>query len=361
MAIDVALRHSTAYRYDQPVQLGPQVIRLRPAPHCRTRVLSYSLTVVPKLHFLNWQQDLQGNYLARFVFPERTREFVIDVDLVAEMAVFNPFDFFLEPEAETFPFTYAPWLTKELAPYLTALPAGPLLAEWLASVRRARRRAPSPSSPSTIACSRRSAMSSAWNLASRPARRRSPRGAAPAATPAGCWSRSFATWVSPPVSSSGYLIQLKPDVKPLEGPAGAEQDFTDLHAWTECLSTGRGDGSASIPPPGSWRARGTRRSPARPTRKARRRSAVASMRPASSFSFEMSIQRSARRRASPSRTRTSSGIASSSSAIGWTRSCARATYGPSAASRRLSRSTTWTGRNGTAPPTAQRSAGWRRS
>ena len=136
MAIDVALRHRTAYRYDRLVQLGPQLIRLRPAPHCRTRVLSYSLTVTPKLHFLNWQQDPQGNYQARLVFPERTREFAIDVDLVAEMAVFNPFDFFLEPDAETFPFAYAPWLDKELAAYLVPLPAGPLLAEWLASVPR---------------------------------------------------------------------------------------------------------------------------------------------------------------------------------------------------------------------------------
>ena len=126
MPIDVALRHRTAYRYQEPAQLGPQVIRLRPTPHCRTRVLSYSLNITPKLHFLNWQQDPQSNYLARLVLPEKTREFVIDVDLVAEMAVFNPFDFFLEPEAETFPFTYAPWLTKELAPYLTPAPAGPL-------------------------------------------------------------------------------------------------------------------------------------------------------------------------------------------------------------------------------------------
>src|SRR5512132_3611904 len=138
MAIDIALRHRTAYRYHQLAQLGPQVIRLRPTPHCRTQVLSYSLSVTPKLHFLNWQQDPPGNYLARLVFPEPTREFVVDVDLVAEMAVLNPFDFFLEPEAEHYPFTYAPWVAKELTPYLAPLPAGPLLADWLASVSRDR-------------------------------------------------------------------------------------------------------------------------------------------------------------------------------------------------------------------------------
>src|SRR6185295_4318648 len=122
MSIHVALRHVTRYRYDRPVNLGPQVVRLRPAPHCRTRVLGYSLKVTPADHFQNWQQDPQSNYLARLVFHEPTRELGIEVELVAEMAVINPFDFFLEPDAEKFPFEYEPDLKRDLQPYLEREP-----------------------------------------------------------------------------------------------------------------------------------------------------------------------------------------------------------------------------------------------
>src|SRR5512145_362222 len=104
MPLHVALTHRTAYHYDRAIGMAPQVIRLRPAPHCRTPILAYSLKVAPPKHFVNWQQDPHGNYLARIVFPDKTRELLIDVDLIAELSVFNPFDFFLEPSAETFPF-----------------------------------------------------------------------------------------------------------------------------------------------------------------------------------------------------------------------------------------------------------------
>src|SRR5260221_10207326 len=126
MAIHVALNHQTCYRYDRLVALAPHIVRLRPAPHCRTPILSYSLNVSPKKQFINWQQDPQSNYLARLVFPEKTRELFIEVDLVAEMSVINPFDFFLEKSAEKFPLTYEPWLRKDLVPFLEALPAEPL-------------------------------------------------------------------------------------------------------------------------------------------------------------------------------------------------------------------------------------------
>ncbi|MEZ4306913.1 MAG: transglutaminase N-terminal domain-containing protein [Polyangiaceae bacterium] len=136
MSIHVALNHVTRYSYDRPISLGPQVVRLRPAPHCRTRVLSYSMRVTPAKHFLNWQQDPQANHLARLVFPERTRELVIEVDLIAEMSVINPFDFFLEPSAEKIPLEYEPVLRRELTPYLEPLPASPRFEELLASVSR---------------------------------------------------------------------------------------------------------------------------------------------------------------------------------------------------------------------------------
>src|ERR1700742_818707 len=110
MSIHVALRHVTRYTYDRPVSLGPQVVRLRPAPYCRTPILSYSLKIEPAEHFINWQQDPQSNYLARLVFNEKATDFRVEVELVAEMSVYNPFDFFLESSAEQFPFEYDPTL-----------------------------------------------------------------------------------------------------------------------------------------------------------------------------------------------------------------------------------------------------------
>ena len=134
MSIHAALHHVTHYQYDRPINLGPQLIRLRPAPHCRSKVVSYSLRVEPAQHFINWQQDPFANYQARFVFHEKTTEFKVTVDLVVEMAVYNPFDFFLEPQAEQFPFGYDSATTEELAPYLATEAITPQLKAYLAQV-----------------------------------------------------------------------------------------------------------------------------------------------------------------------------------------------------------------------------------
>src|SRR5277367_3003896 len=136
MPIRAALNHKTRYKFPRPVWLSPHVLRLRPAPHCRTPVLSYSLAVHPKEHFINWQQDPYSNRLARLVFPKKTRELSIEVDLIAELTVLNPFDFFLEKYAEEFPFKYDAVLARELAPYLEIQPAGPKLIEYLTQIRR---------------------------------------------------------------------------------------------------------------------------------------------------------------------------------------------------------------------------------
>src|SRR5665213_2891810 len=134
MSIKVALNHRTQYRYNKAVSLGPHVIQLRPSPHCRTPILDYSLNVLPANHFLNWQLDPYNNHVARVIFPDKTNEFVIDVNLVAELCPFNPFNFFLEPSVTDYPFEYAPGLAKDLESYLSLDPAGPLLRTFLAGV-----------------------------------------------------------------------------------------------------------------------------------------------------------------------------------------------------------------------------------
>jgi uncharacterized protein (DUF2126 family)/transglutaminase-like putative cysteine protease len=240
MSIRVALNHQTRYRYDRPIFLGPQIIRLRPAAHSRTPVLSYSLRVGPQDHFLNWQQDPNGNYLARVVFADKVRYLEVEVDLVAELTVINPFDFFLEPEANEIPFTYDASLMEELTPYLIREEPGPLLRDFLASIDRTPRRtidflvdlnrrlqceiqyvirmeAGVQSCEQTLERRRGSCRDSALLLMQ-------------ILRHLGMAARF----------TSGYLIQLKPDVKPLDGPVGTEADFTDLHAWTEVYLPGAG-------------------------------------------------------------------------------------------------------------------------
>lgn len=244
MAIRVALHHRTRYQFDRLVKLSPHEVRLRPAAHARTPILSYSLSVQPDPHFINWQQDPYGNYIARYVFPEMVRELDFTVDLVADMTVINPFDFFVEKYAEFYPFNYSTQQAFELTAYLQAEPLGPLLTRWMQDMRQALvkpnagivdflvavnqrlqgdigylvRMAPGIQTPEeTLEKRTGSCRDSAWLLVQ-------------IMRHLGLAARFV----------SGYLIQLKADIAALDGPSGSDIDFTDLHAWTEVFIPGAG-------------------------------------------------------------------------------------------------------------------------
>ncbi|MFK7994776.1 MAG: DUF2126 domain-containing protein [Granulosicoccus sp.] len=240
MSIRIALDHTTVYKYDKPVTLFPHIIRLRPASHCRTPILSYSLNIEPETHFLNWQQDPFGNYLARLVFNEPCKELSVKVDLLADMTVINPFDFFVEESAEFFPFKYSKAVRDELAPYLSVSDASPILSAWLQKHRPARqnindalvlinqavqhdieyelRMEPGvQTSEQTLKLAKGSCRDSGWLLVE-------------ILRHYGLAARFV----------SGYLVQLVPDLKALDGPSGTTKDFTDLHAWAEVYLPGAG-------------------------------------------------------------------------------------------------------------------------
>jgi transglutaminase-like putative cysteine protease len=255
MSIHAALNHVTRYEYDRPVQLGPQVIRLRPAPHSRSNIVSYSLRVEPAQHFINWQQDPFANYQARLVFPERTTQFKVTVDLVVEMAVYNPFDFFLEPSAEDFPFKYEPLLQQELAPYLSLDPATPLFKGYLERVDRKRQR--------TI---------------------------------------DFLVGINRQLQHDvKYLIRMEPGVQTPEqtlvNASGSCRDsgWLLVQLLRHCgLAPG---GSGSTPPPGCWPVKGTSRWPARRSLQEPRRSKAWSMTPKCNSSITCRSRASTSRRA----------------------------------------------------------------
>jgi uncharacterized protein (DUF2126 family) len=240
LAIHVALNHVTHYRYDRLVTLSPQLVRLRPAPHTRTPVLSYSLRVAPEPHFVNWQQDPQSNYLARYTFPDPVRELRLEVDLVAEVAVYNPFDFFLEPHAERFPFAYEPWQVHELQPFLHTGPRSPKFDACLAAIARDERR----TIDFLVDLNQRLQRDIRYVIRMDPGVQ-----TVEETLTLASGSCRDTTWLLVQLLRhlglaarfvSGYLIQLTPDVKPIEGPAGPEHDFTDLHAWCEVYLPGAG-------------------------------------------------------------------------------------------------------------------------
>jgi transglutaminase-like putative cysteine protease len=243
MSIKVAVRHYTSYKYDRFIEVSPQVIRLRPAPHSRTPIKGYSLNIKPENHFINWQQDPFGNYLARVVFPDKINEFIVDVEVIADMVVINPFDFFVEEYADKFPFEYEENLKKQLVPYLEVTERGPLLLEYL---KRARKKITKDiiTIDFLVAINQMLNRSIAYRI-------RMETGVQSCEETLGLASGSCrdSAWLFVQLLrhlglaarfASGYLVQLKPDVKSLDGPSGAPEDFTDLHAWTEVYLPGAG-------------------------------------------------------------------------------------------------------------------------
>jgi uncharacterized protein (DUF2126 family) len=244
MAIRIALRHKTHYRYDRPVTLSAHLVRLRPAPHSRTPIEAYSINITPQGAFLNWQQDPFGNYLARLVFPEPSMEFGVDVELIANLTTINPFDFFLEQAAEHYPFEYDADLKRELYSYLQTCPTGSLFHELRERIKR-----------DFLATSRRTVdvLVDINQLLQRSLRydiRMEPGVFEPEEMlqrgHGSC--RDFAWLLANLLRSlglaarfvSGYSIQLRADQKPLEGPAGVTEDCSDLHAWAEVYLPGAG-------------------------------------------------------------------------------------------------------------------------
>ena len=240
MSIQAALRHVTRYRYDRPIALGPQTIRLRPAPHTRAKVVAYSLKIEPEDHFLNWQQDPQSNWLARVVFPEKVDHFTVAVELTVEMEVINPFDFFLEPEAEEFPFAYSADLKAELEPYLKTAPLGEKFDAFLAKVPREKRQTTNFIFDLNASISREVAYTIRMEPGIQTPEETLTKQSGSCRDSAWLLVQMLRHLGLAARFASGYLIQLKPDVTSLDGPSGTDVDFTDLHAWCEVYLPGAG-------------------------------------------------------------------------------------------------------------------------
>jgi uncharacterized protein (DUF2126 family)/transglutaminase-like putative cysteine protease len=251
MAIHVALRHVTHYTYDTAVGHGPHVIRLRPAPHCRTPILSYSQKITGGEHFLHWQQDPFSNWNARVVFPDPMLEMKIEIEVVAEMAVYNPFDFFLDESANQFPFEYGAVLAKDLEPFRVRPESSPKLDALVGELRQRWMPPRSKDSEKTVrtidlvvGLNQHVQQAVRYLIRLEPgvqtAEETLTLGSGSCRDSAWLLVQLFRSMGLAARFVSGYLIQLAPDQKSLDGPSGTEVDFTDLHAWCEVYLPGGG-------------------------------------------------------------------------------------------------------------------------
>ena len=240
MALKIVISHKTTYKYDRKVSLSPHIFRLRPAPHSRTPIESYSIKITPENQFFNWQQDPFGNYVARLVFPDKTDELSVDVEIIADLKTINPFDFFIEEYAEEFPFTYTDIIKKELQPYLEITDKGQLLKDFIKTLDYT----PRKTIYFLIDINQKIYEFLNYNIRMDPGVQTCEQ----TLEQQNGSCRDYA-WLFVQTLRhlgfgarfvSGYLVQLKSDEKSLDGPSGPDEDFTDLHAWAEVYLPGAG-------------------------------------------------------------------------------------------------------------------------
>ncbi|MFT8550349.1 MAG: transglutaminase family protein [Acetobacter okinawensis] len=226
MSSHVTLLHRTCYRYDRPVSMGPQTIRLRPMQASRTPIESYGLHISPKGSQLRWERDSCGNDVACVGFSDRLTHFDIEVSLVADMTVYDPLLQTSSDDAcEDLP----------LAHYLNQADCAPEVMDFLADC---------PKSAGEDALEDMMALNEA--IASRVAyqRRLEPGIWSPEQTLRnGSGSCRDSAWLFVNMARcrgyaarfvSGYLIQSAPTAE------GAELLTGDLHAWTQIFIPERG-------------------------------------------------------------------------------------------------------------------------
>jgi len=266
MTIRISLHHRTEYHFDRRVNLSAHTIRLRPAPHTRTPIHQYSLKVEPEEHFINWMQDPFGNFIGRFVFPEKTRSLVVDVNLVADLITVNPFDFFVEEYAEKYPFKYETQLNKELVPYFEIKDDGEQIKALVSELKNAqlglaatraneaynaagsdKDKPPTEQSHIVhflVALNAFLSTHIGYNIRMEPGVQ-----TCEETLTSKTGSCRDTGWLLVQILRhfglaarfvSGYLVQLTSDQKSLDGPSGPEHDFTDLHAWAEVFIPGAG-------------------------------------------------------------------------------------------------------------------------